>query len=280
MQVVPRRDSRRSAGAVVSAALVAALAACASNPAAEAAPPPIISRADVPTIPLTGIDDAEYLRAKLPIAPNGEEMPVAEIPVEAPQQPVPLADTSGPTAPLAELSAAQFLSMPTGLVMTPPGCESTPAVSDQMNWFEMAVALIKAEEGFTADWVDIGDGNWTIGYGHAVNKSEARDVAGPISMAQAEELLRKDLMEKPYITGVANWFNVAELSPTMLAVFTSFAYNTGPRGFEKYNIPQSGYAEIAQALEHASDSKTQFPGLLCRRAREAAIIRTSVNLGS
>jgi len=285
VQVVPRRNTPRSVtAAALGACWVAGLAVCppsAASPAVEPTPPPIVSRADVPAIPLTGIDDAEYRFAQRPIAPDS-----AAAPADTPQQPVPLADTGpaesavDPVASVVDLSASQFLASTPGLVLTPPGCESTPAVSDQMNWFEMAVELIKAEEGFTADWVDIGDGNWTIGYGHAVSKSEARDVTGPLSLADAEELLRKDLMEKPYISGVANWFNVAELTPTMLAVMTSFAYNTGPRGFEKYSIPQTGYAEIAQAIQHASDTRTQFPGLLCRRAREAAIIRTSVNLGS
>jgi len=272
---------RRYPSAPVAALLVGALAACtpsAANPISHQ-PPPIVSHANVPTIPVTGIDNYDFLYAKMPVAPE-QSSPASPAPT--------LAQTAwaAPVEPAAEpvaspeISNAEFLATSPSLVFTPPGCAATPPMSDSGNWFEMAVALIKAEEGFVANWEDIGDGNWTIGYGHAVPKTEAQDIAGPITEAQAEALLRNDLLQMSYIPAVANWFNVAEMTPTMLAVFTSFAYNTGPRGFEKYGVPHTGYAEIAQAIEHASDSKTQFPGLLCRRAREATIIRASVALNS
>jgi len=281
MAQIPRsqaRPRRNIGAAAVGSVLVVALAACIPSAAngRDDALPPIVSRVDVPLMPLTGIDDVEYLAAKMPYS---AEFVDQMTPVQAAQVQAAPAQAAPVQAAPQEPANAEFLAAWPIFKLTPPGCASTPAISESMNWFEMAVAMIKAEEGFVADWVDIGDGNWTIGYGHAVSQSEAKDIAGPITAAQAEELLRADLMRLQYIPAVANWFNVSDLSPTMLAALTSFAYNTGPRGFEKYGIPHAGFAEIAQSLEHASDTKTQFPGLLCRRAREAAIIRTAAAVG-
>jgi len=154
-------------------------------------------------------------------------------------------------------------------------CEPTPEFAADADWLDIAIEFITSEEGYDKNWVDIGDGMWTIGYGHAVQKSEPKDVSGPITKEEAADLLRQDLEEMSYIPAVDNWFE-EELNPMTYAMMVSFAYNTGPRGFSKYDIPKSDVTAIADAIEHASDHHAEkFPGLICRRAREAYLIRTS-----
>jgi len=150
-------------------------------------------------------------------------------------------------------------------------------LSNNTDWLGMATVLIAEEEGFYPNWYDYGDGMWTIGYGHAVLKSEPKDVAEPLSQEQAMQLLKQDLATLPYVAAVENWFTEA-LTPQQKAAMVSFAYNTGPRGFEKYNIPKENLETIVEGIIHASDSKQpQYPGLLCRRMREAEVLATFIN---
>lgn len=161
------------------------------------------------------------------------------------------------------------------LATRPAGCsdaEHRYGDLSALEWPEVAIRIIAAEEGYDAYWKDIGDGMWTIGYGHAVPKSHARDVAEPLSADQAANLLLNDLIHNSYVQAAFNWFG-ADISQQSFGAMVSFAYNTGPGGFAKYSIPHVNSYAVATAISHASDSKQpQFPGLLCRRAREADIL--------
>lgn len=173
-----------------------------------------------------------------------------------------------PPAPQAVIDAARA------------NCKPAPAVDPDADWLDIAVEMITREEGYAPEWEDIGDGMWTIGYGHAVMQSiyptPPNDVPEPMTAAAAKQLLHDDLATMSYVAAVDNWFD-EDLDPLVYATMVSYAYNTGPRGFEKYKIPTTDLAAIAEVLSHASDHHAeQFPGLICRRDREVALIRSVI----
>jgi GH24 family phage-related lysozyme (muramidase) len=257
------KAARFNAAMLVSALAVTALVGC--TPAAADS----MSVSDQATPQAVTVDAA-------PANADAEAQAVGTV---KPQAPVGPREYTAPTSPLALQKAADFPpASPEVITAALQNCEPAPEIDPDADWLDIATELITDEEGYAPDWEDIGDGMWTIGYGHAIPQSEPLDVEGPLTDQQAADLLRKDLEELDYVDGVNAWFD-EELPPAVYAVMVSYAYNTGSRGFEKYSIAKSDLNEIAETIAHASDHHAdKYPGLICRRDREAQIIRAAATL--
>lgn len=287
-----QRAARRRAVALIAAALGSAVFG--QGPAmADAQPTPAPRQVTVSALL------AEPNEFDRPVSVNGSigviepvaapATSVIELPVlPATSAPVPTAGTlpitGAQTVDVASLIAAKNAEFPPAspavIQAALANCSPAPRFSPDANWLDIAVTLITQEEGFDEYWKDLGDGMWTIGFGHAVSKSEyptpPADVPVPLSATGAAELLYSDLVNMAYVPAVDNWFS-ENLPPVVFGAMVSYSYNTGPRGFEKYRIPNANLAAIAEAISHASDHHgDQFPGLICRRAREAALIRRAI----
>lgn len=88
------------------------------------------------------------------------------------------------------------------------------------------VALIKHFEGFSATKYDDGVGVMTIGYGHAIKKTEVFNK--PISMQEAEAILVKDLAAVD--AAISKWVTVP-LNQNQYDAIGSFIFNLGAGSF-------------------------------------------------
>jgi GH24 family phage-related lysozyme (muramidase) len=154
--------------------------------------------------------------------------------------------------------------------------------------YEEGSVINKGEPVLTA--YDLGDGAYTIGYGHAIFKGEnegydflpkynkIRPGRTKITKEQAETLLKDDVK---IAEGIVNEFLddweeqgiKPKLTQGMYNTLVSMAYNMG-RGIRKADFIQSikrGDLELAkeQIAQTSGHLFKRFPGLEARRAKEA-----------
>ena len=154
--------------------------------------------------------------------------------------------------------------------------------------YEEGSVINKGEPVLTA--YDLGDGAYTIGYGHAIFKGEnegydflpkynkIRPGRTKITKEQAETLLKDDVK---IAEGIVNEFLddweeqgiKPKLTQGMYNTLVSMAYNMG-RGIRKADFIQSikrGDLELAkkQIAQTSGNLFKRFPGLEARRAKEA-----------
>lgn len=87
--------------------------------------------------------------------------------------------------------------------------------------------IIKTSEGLKLQPYDLGDGGWTVGYGHF---SKSKPAA--ISLAEAEAMFNDDLE-----TRAAKWVRLYVTAPMTQNEFDALvhiAYNMSPRSFKKF----------------------------------------------
>lgn len=146
----------------------------------------------------------------------------------------------------------------------------------------------KGEPVLTA--YDLGDGAYTIGYGHAIFKGEnegydflpdyrnIRPGRTSITKDQAEILLKDDIKESERIINdmLDNWEEEGikpKLTQGMYDALVSMAYNMGPNIKTKDFIDaiKSGDMKLARKLilQTSSGLFDDFPGLKLRREKEA-----------
>jgi GH24 family phage-related lysozyme (muramidase) len=165
--------------------------------------------------------------------------------------------------------------------------QSSEDLIDHLKWEEGSITR-KGEPVLTA--YDLGDGAYTIGYGHAIFKGEnegydflpkynkIRPGRTKITKEQAEILLKDDIkIAEGIVNEILNDWEDQGIKPKltqgMYNTMVSMAYNMG-RGIRTKDFIQSikrGDFKLAkkQIAQTSSGLFKKFPGLQIRRAKEA-----------
>ena len=175
-------------------------------------------------------------------------------------------DTSSPdsaTDPLASLGDVMDEATATVMNMVNP----TPASSMQPS--AALVAGLKRRESLRLTRYNLGDGGWTIGYGHF--STNLADIPATCTQAQADAWFASDLQNK-----AVKWVQLyvtVPLTQNQFDALVDVAYNMSPRGFKRFadavNAGQ-GIDEIAQESVSWVDPSLQN-GIQNRRNSEMAM---------
>src|SRR6185312_8549657 len=92
-----------------------------------------------------------------------------------------------------------------------------------------AIELIKRFEGFRRTAAPLGDGRWTIGYGHTRSAREGAQV----SEADAEALLGYDLVD---VQAAVNDWTFSPLTQNQFDALASFVFNIGLDAFQHSSV--------------------------------------------
>jgi lysozyme len=145
---------------------------------------------------------------------------------------------------------------------------------------ENGLALIRKFEGFRARAYRDAVGVWTIGYGHTSMAGAPQVKAGLIiSRDKAAQILAKDVVM--FATGVAELVK-SELNDNQFSALVSFAYNVGLGNFRKSSVLSAVNREDFEAVPRrlalwSRAGGRVLPGLVKRRAAEAALFATAVD---
>ena len=170
------------------------------------------------------------------------------------------------------------------------------------------VQSLKQEEGIAGKPVltayDLGDGAYTIGYGHAVFKDPSRGDNGgkydflpkyneitpgktTITQEQAEILLKDDMqlaangLDRLLDEWKGNGIKPSITQP-MYDAMVSMIYNMGVDNFRKSEFIQfvknNQFKQAAEAIKSTSSQMfNKYPGLETRRARESKLFKNGLN---
>lgn len=168
------------------------------------------------------------------------------------------------------------------LLQTQPGTGN-----NQTNFYQQdlnpTLDVIRREEGFSPTAYKDAAGVWTIGYGNTTINGRPVQPNDRISREEGEELLKNAIVSR-YSTGVQAVGTA--LSPTQQAALVSFEYNLGPgvwqtpTGQRIISLVSAGnYAQAGQLMQQYNKARNPvtgqlevLPGLVARRAREAALL--------
>jgi GH24 family phage-related lysozyme (muramidase) len=170
------------------------------------------------------------------------------------------------------------------------------------------VQSLKQEEGIAGKPVltayDLGDGAYTIGYGHAVFKDPSRGDNGgkydflpkyneitpgktTITQEQAEILLRDDMqLAANGLDRVLNEWRGDGIKPNitqpMYDAMVSMIYNMGIDNFRQSEfiqlVKRNKFNEAAEAIKSTSSQMfNKYPGLETRRARESKLFKSGLH---
>ncbi len=139
-----------------------------------------------------------------------------------------------------------------------------------------AIELIKRFEGFRRTSAPVGDGRWTVGYGHTRSAREGAQV----SESDAEALLGYDLVD---IQAAVNDWTFTPLTQNQFDALVSFVFNIGLDAFRQSSVlrrvNEGAMLQAACAMEMWR--KAEFEGeriivdaLIRRRAAEKALFLT------
>ncbi len=135
-----------------------------------------------------------------------------------------------------------------------------------------AVEEIARSEGCRLKAYRCPAGQWTIGWGHA----DGVRPGDTVTQAQADDMLRTDLM---LFAESVRGSLTRDPSDNEFGAMVSLAYNVGREGFRKstvlrkHNAGDTQAAAAAFALWNKAGGRV-LPGLVARRAREAAMYLT------
>jgi lysozyme len=189
----------------------------------------------------------------LPAAPgySSEELPAFE-PLYEPYEPPSLIDTVMNTV-------TDFVS---------PTPASDMRASDELR------RILKASEALRLQPYNLGDGGWTVGYGHFEKRREDLPVLN--SQADAEALFDKDLEER-----AEQWVRAYVTVPLLQHQYdalTHIAYNMSPKSFRLFANEVNagrGIAEIAErSIAWVKPEHTR--GIRNRRNREIELFEEGV----
>lgn len=148
------------------------------------------------------------------------------------------ADTS--TDPLASIGDVVDEATATVWNMVNPTPASSMTVSDAQ------IALLKRREGLRLTRYALGDGGYTIGYGHF--STNIADIPPTCTQAQADAWFANDLQQRA-VKWVQLYVSVP-LTQNQFDALVDVAYNMSPRGFKKFADAVNagnGIDDIAQA---------------------------------
>lgn len=177
----------------------------------------------------------------------------------------------------------------------------------KMSFSNNLVQSLKQEEGISGKPVltayDLGDGAYTIGYGHAVFKDPSRGDNGgkydflpkydeiipgktTITPEQAEILLRDDMkFASDGLDRILDEWKSNGIKPNitqpMYDAMVSMIYNMGIENFRKSEFIQfvkhNQFKQAAEAIKSTSSQLfDEYPGLITRRARESALFKSGL----
>ncbi|KAE8312730.1 lysozyme-like domain-containing protein [Aspergillus transmontanensis] len=134
------------------------------------------------------------------------------------------------------------------------------------------VNLISEVEDFRADFYDM-MGHKTIGYGHdCVAKKDCDSINAPISNAQGDEILHKDLVG--FEQCVCALPNANALNANQYGALVSYAFNTGCGGLQQAwtaAMTSKNFDSICADLPHTNTLNGVLDN---RRKKEAALCST------
>lgn len=151
-------------------------------------------------------------------------------------------------------------------------------VSPPSKTSDNGVEFLKAQEGCRLEAYNLGDGAWTIGYGHYGD-----DVyeGMTITEEEAEALLRSDLVEyEGYVIDVA-LSKFPTLNQNQFDALVSYTYNRGKGGLQQLISNSSSVSEVGNNLPvYWGSNETYKEALIARRYREQELYNTPVSGGS
>ena len=185
--------------------------------------------------------------------------------------------------------------------------ESKPEVT-KLTFSNDLVDLLKNEEGIGGKPVltayDLGDGAYTIGYGHAVFRDPSRGDNGGkydflpkysqitpgktrITPEQSEILLKDDIkIASDGLDRLLNQWGDSGINPKitqpMYDAMVSMIYNMGIDNFRRSDFIQfvknNQFIKAAELIKSTSSQLfDEYPGLITRRARESKMFKSGLN---
>lgn len=145
-----------------------------------------------------------------------------------------------------------------------------------MNISESGLDLIKRHEGWVPTAYKCPAGWWTIGYGHVIKKGES--FPNGISKMTGEKLLQADLA---IACEAVQRLTLAELNQPMFEALVSFTYNLGAGNYKastlRAKLNRGDYeGALLQFGRWTLAGGRKLPGLIIRRADEAALFRVGI----
>lgn len=134
--------------------------------------------------------------------------------------------------------------------------------------------MLKSREALRLERYNLGDGGWTIGYGHW--ESDINKVPARITRDDAEALFDRDLYER-----AVKWVRLYVSVPVTQYQFdalTHIAFNMSPKGFKRFADAVNageGIDQIADDSVYWVSSNFQN-GIRARRAQEVALFNDGV----
>jgi lysozyme len=159
-------------------------------------------------------------------------------------------------------------TMDQALGMLAPGPAADMYPSDELR------DMLKSREALRLERYNLGDGGWTIGYGHW--ESDINKVPARITRDDAEALFDRDLYER-----AVKWVRLYVSVPVTQYQFdalTHVAFNMSPKGFKRFADAVNagdGIDQIADASVYWVSSNFQN-GIRARRAQEVALYNDGV----
>jgi lysozyme len=149
-----------------------------------------------------------------------------------------------------------------------------PGPAADMNPSEELRDMLKGREALRLERYNLGDGGWTIGYGHW--ERDISKVPARITRDDAEALFDRDLYDRAY-----KWVRLYVSVPVTQYQFdalTHIAYNMSPKGFKRFADAVNageGIDQIADASVYWVAGNLQN-GIRARRAQEVALFNDGV----
>jgi lysozyme len=134
--------------------------------------------------------------------------------------------------------------------------------------------MLKAREVLRLERYNLGDGGWTIGYGHF--EKDINNIPARIERDDAEAMFDQDLYARGY-----KWVRLYVQVPVTQHQFdalTHIAYNLSPKGFKRFaDAVNAGEGIDAIAAASVYWPAPQFQnGIRARRATEVALFNDGV----
>jgi len=105
-------------------------------------------------------------------------------------------------------------------------------ITDTSDWQEKAITLIKDAEGFRSNVYIDTTGNQTIGYGFNLNNPYFSNISNPITIEQADSILRDFCSQNIFTNINTNNYNIS--NNTIFAVIADMMYNLGVAGYQSF----------------------------------------------
>jgi lysozyme len=134
--------------------------------------------------------------------------------------------------------------------------------------------MLKRREQLRLERYNLGDGGWTIGYGHW--DSNINNVPARITLDDAEALFDRDLYDRGY-----KWVRLYVSVPVTQNQFdalTHIAYNMSPKGFKRF----ADAVNAGEGIDQIADDSVFWVaanfqnGIRARRAQEVALFNDGV----